>query len=512
MKLTVLSASLLAACVTMVAPLLEAHPPQQPGVININVSRNIQTVNYWARGSTKVDFKGTELTPRAEGTAKVESKNGALAVDADFKGLEDASRFGPEYLVYVLWAITPEGRPNNLGQVIVNDGKGKIQASTRLQTFGLIVTAEPYFAVSFPSDEVVLENIARQDTKGAVDTVNARFELLQRGRYKDANLPAFNVDPKVPLDLYQARNAVRIAQWQKAPQYASESFASAQKALAQAEDYQARKQKNAVPTAARQAVQMAEDARTLSVKRQAEEAAANERKAAADREAQAKAAQEAEAAARAAAQKQQAEAEAQAARDKAAAAASAAAAAQAQAASAAEARARAAAEASEREAQEKAAADRAAAEKAEAEKQALRAKLLEQFNRVLPTTDTDRGLVVNMGDVLFDTAKSDLRQPAREALAKLSGIMLNYPSLRLKIEGHTDSTGTPQFNQKLSEQRAAAVRDYLVSQGLPMDSMATQGFGEANPVADNKTAAGRQQNRRVEIVVSGEVIGTKIGK
>ena len=499
------------------APRLAAQ--QSSSVININVSRSIQTVNYWARGSTKVDFKGTELTPRAEGEARIESKSGSLAIDAEFKGLDDPTKFGPEYLVYVLWAITPEGRANNLGQAVVKDGKSKVAASTRLQTFGLIVTAEPYFAVTNPSDEVVLENQVRSDTKGAVDSVNAKFGLLERGRYKDASLSAFSMDAKVPLDIYQARNAVRIAKWQKADKYAPDAFAKAQAALAQAEDYQKRKQKNAVPTAARQAVQMAEDARSVSVRRQAEEAAENERKAAADREAQAKAAQEAEAKARAIAQKQREEAEAQAARDKAAAESSAAAAAQskaaeerARAASEAEARARADAEASEREAQEKAAADRAAAEKSEAEKQQLRAKLLDQFNRVLPTKDTDRGLVVNMGDVLFDTGKSNLRPPAREALAKLSGIVLNYPSLRLVIEGHTDSTGSEEFNQKLSEQRAAAVRDYLVNQGLPMDSIVTRGLGVADPVGDNKTVAGRQQNRRVEIIASGEVIGTKIGR
>ena len=161
--------------------------------------------------------------------------------------------------------------------------------------------------------------------------------------------------------------------------------------------------------------------------------------------------------------------------------------------------------------QQRAAADAAAA-KAEQEKQELRAKLLEQFNRVLPTTDTPRGLVVNMGDVLFDTGKADLRQGAREALAKLSGIVLNYPSLQLTIEGHTDSTGTEAFNQTLSEKRADNVRDYLVAQGLPATSISAQGLGESSPVADNSTAAGRQKNRRVEIVVSGEVIGSKIGQ
>src|SRR5580765_1148961 len=187
-----------------------------PGIININVSRSVQTVNYWARGSTKVDFRGTELSPRAEGEAKIESKNGSLAIEGEFKNLQDPATFGAEYLVYVLWGITPEGRTTNLGQAIVKDGKSKVAASTRLQTFGLIVTAEPYFAVTNPSDEVVLENQVRSDTKGAVDTVNARVGLLERGRYNDARLSAFSMDPKVPLDIYQARNAVRIAKWQKA--------------------------------------------------------------------------------------------------------------------------------------------------------------------------------------------------------------------------------------------------------------------------------------------------------
>jgi outer membrane protein OmpA-like peptidoglycan-associated protein len=143
--------------------------------------------------------------------------------------------------------------------------------------------------------------------------------------------------------------------------------------------------------------------------------------------------------------------------------------------------------------------------------EAVRLRLLEQFNRVLPTTDTRRGLVVNMGDVLFDTGKADVNPEGREALAKLSGILLNYASLRLTIEGHTDNTGGAEINQALSGQRANAVRDFLVNQGLNADSVSAQGLGMDNPVADNGTAEGRQKNRRVEIIVSGEVFGTKIG-
>jgi outer membrane protein OmpA-like peptidoglycan-associated protein len=484
---------------------------QSNAVININVSRTIQTVNYWARGSTKVDFIGTALMPRASGEAKVESKSGALAIEAQFKDLQAPDSFGVPFLVYVLWAITPEGRVANLGQLEVKDGKGKMSVTTKLQTFGLIVTAEPYFAVTYPSDQVVLENKVRSDTRGAVNPVDAKFELLQRGRY-GANLPSIQMDGKTPLDLYQARNAVNIAKSQGAEQYAPEAFAKATAALAQAEDYQKRKQRNAVPTAARNAVQAAEDARSISVRRQQEEKLASEKKAAADAEAAARAAQEEEAKRRAHAEVAAAQASAAQAQAEASAAKDAQARAQAEAARVQAEAARAQAEAQQKQAMDEAAQQSEAAARAEKEKQELRARLLEQFNRVLPTTDSPRGLVVNMGDVLFDTGKADLRQPAREALAKLSGIVLNYPTLHLTIEGHTDSTGTEEFNQKLSERRAQNVRDYLVSQGLAADSLTSQGFGQANPVADNKTAAGRQKNRRVEIVVSGEVIGTKIGQ
>ena len=233
---------------------------------------------------------------------------------------------------------------------------------------------------------------------------------------------------------------------------------------------------------ARQTIQFAEDARALSVQRQDQQRIANEKAEAAARaraEAEAKAAQEAALA------KQKSDAEA-------------------------------AAAAAEAQRQQDAAAARLASEaaarqKAEQEKVELRARLLEQFNRVLPTTDTPRGLVVNMGDVLFATAKADLNQDAKIALAKLSGIVLNYPSLKLAIGGYTDSTGSADFNQTLSQKRADAVMAYLMGQGLNSDSMTAQGYGPSNPVADNSTVPGRQKNRRVEIVISGEVIGTQIG-
>lgn len=437
-------------------------------------------------GSTKVDLKGSELMPQASGWAKVEikSKAGRTSVEVEVKGLKSPSTLGSEFLTYVLWVITPEGRTGNTGEILTNkNGDGKLSATTPAQTFSLLVTAEPYFAVRVPSEMMVLQSERRKDTKGKVFPVN-EYKLLKRAQYEKVGNPlALTLDPSVPLEMYEARNAVDIAKSRGAEKYAPEIFSKAEGSLKMAENSLASKaNKNAIISTARQTVQFSEDARILAVQRQEDERIAKERE---DAAAKAKAEAEAKAAGEAADAQRKADAEA------------------------AEAKRKADAEIAAQEAARRAA--EAQTQAAEREKQQLRARLLEQFNRVLPTTDTPRGLIVNMGDVLFDTGKSDLRTGAREALAKLSGIVLNYPSLRLAIEGHTDSIGGAEFNQTLSEKRASAVRDYLVSQGLDAGSLSAEGLGMNNPVADNSSADGRQKNRRVEIIVSGEVIGTEIG-
>ncbi len=498
---------------------------QSTSLINIRVSRTTQAVNYRDNTSTKMDFQGTALMARSEGKAEIEAKHGRVAIKAEFENLQPASTFGSAYLTYVLWAISPEGSPNNLGEIVLDGSKSKLEVTTNLQNFAMIVTAEPYFGVSFPSEVVVLENVVRSDTKGSVSIVDAKFDLLQRGVYDNMHLERYLSDSKVPLSLYEARNAVRIAKAQGAARYAPESWTKAEDALRRAEDYQLRKQHKAVVTAARDAVQAAEDARNIAVKRQDDERVAEQQRAADDATAQARSEQEEEARRRADADRQRMQAEvaaAQEAKARAEADVQRQAAmlqeqqAREQAAQSAQQAAQSAQQAQDAQAQAQQAQSQAQqaqqlAAQSERDKQELRAKLLEQFNRILETRDTVRGLVVNIGDVLFDTGKYTLRSPAREALAKLSGIVLSYPGLKLQIEGHTDSTGSPTFNQKLSEQRAGAVRDYLVQQGLDMNSISAAGLGEGMPIADNATAAGRQKNRRVEIVVSGEVIGTQIG-
>lgn len=506
----------------------EPSPPpnDRVSVFRVNVlARTTKAVNYRHRGgSTTVDFRGTDLMPGVGGHAKVDGKVGRLAISAELTHLQPARRYGGQYLTYVLWAITPEGRAVNLGEVLPGEnGKSKLDVTTDLQAFGLIVTAEPYYAVTHPSNEVVAENILRQETKGFEEPIDARFDVLEGGQYTidvpADQLPATQADERVPLDLLEARNAVAIAKAAGAEQYAATSLGKAIDMLQRAEDYLQRKQgRTPIGTAALGATQMAEDARVLTLRRKEQDRLAAERRArqeaqeraeadaraAQERAAQAQAQSDEDARRRAEAERAQAEAQQRQADSLAA---------QQQAQAQADA-ARQAAEESERQ---KEAAQRATedAEHARAEaiqqKEEMRARLLAQLNQVLQTRDTARGLVVNMPDVLFDFNKYTLKPAARERLARVSGIVLAYPDLRLEIEGHTDSIGSDEYNQTLSEKRAAVVRDYLISSGVTTANVVARGLGKSDPVADNGSAAGRKLNRRVEMIVSGDVIGARIG-
>jgi outer membrane protein OmpA-like peptidoglycan-associated protein len=487
------------------------------------VSRTTRAVSYRHRsGATKINLQGTDLMPAAAGEAKVESKRGALEIEVELSGLERPTSFGNEYLTYVLWAISPEGRPVNIGEVLVGDKhRSKLDVTTDLQAFALIVTAEPYYAVRRPSNLVVLENAIRSDTVGATEAVDAKYELIDRGGYIPTG---YKFDPvvlnaKLPLEFFEARNAVRIAQSAGAERYAAPSYEKAVRQMKEADDLATGKHENkkSLITLSREAVQTAEDAREIAMKHIDQEHAEAERNAGADREAAAKARASEEWRRRVNAEAVTADAvrqrnEADRKNLDAQAAAQQAAGAQADAE-----RARNDAQQQQQAAQADSDRNLAAAASSDAQlqqalrdREELRARLLQQFNLVLETRDTARGLVVNMADVLFDSGKFTLRPLAREKLAKISGIVLAYPSLRLAVEGNTDSVGTIPFNQQLSEQRAESVRSYLTQQGVPESSMTAAGFGETRPIASNDSSAGRQQNRRVELIVSGEVIGTKI--
>ena len=506
----------------------QRQSPAQPGdpipTYRVTVvSRTARAVNYRHRsGATKIDFQGTDLMPSARGEAKVESKRGALEIEVEFADLDRPTAFGNEYLTYVLWAISPEGRSVNLGEVLVGDNhRSKLDVTTDLQAFAMIVTAEPYYAVRRPSNVVIAENVIRQDTKGTSEAIDAKYELIDRGGYIPTG---YTFDPvvlnaKLPLEFFEARNAVRIAKSAGAERYATSSYENAMRQMKEADDLASgrHESKKTLISISRETVQTAEDAREIATKRIASDRADYERNASAGREANANAAtadavrdrddadrkkHEAEEASRRA-KGAQADAEADSDRNRAAAAASDQQAEQAR-------NAQATAEADSDRNRAAAASSDLQAKDAVRDREELRAKLLQQFNLILETRDTARGLVVNMSDVLFDSGQYTLRPLAREKLAKISGIVLAYPALRLAVEGNTDSVGTEEFNQTLSENRANSVRTYLTKQGVPEASTTAQGFGKTRPIASNDTSDGRQQNRRVELVVSGEVIGTRV--
>src|ERR1700720_889127 len=540
--------------------------------INV-VNRTTRAVSYRHRsGSTKINFQGTDLMPGAAGEAKVDSKRGTMKIEAEFSGLDRPKSFGNEYLTYVLWAISPEGRPVNIGEVLVGDNhRSKLYVITDLQSFAMIVTAEPYYAVRRPSNLVVLENVVRPDTRGSTESVTAKYEMIDRGGY----LPTgYKFDPVVlnaglPLEFFEARNAIRIAQSAGAEQYATESYRKAVRQMDEADSMAIRKHENkkSLIAVSREVVEKAEDAREISVKHIDEERLAHERPPGANREASANNRADDEAQRRAgaeadtaeaqrrrreadrnnldaqsaamqaagaqagaerdrdSAQRQQQAAEAESDRNRANAASSDAQFQQAADAQAGAERDRNTAERDRNDAQQQqraaeaesdrnrasAASSNAQLQQAVRDREEIRARLLAQFNLILETRDTARGLVVNMSDVLFDSGKYTLRPLAREKLAKISGIVLAYPTLRLAVEGNTDSVGTESFNQQLSEQRAEGVRSFLTQQGVPATSTTAHGFGKTRPIASNDTSEGRQQNRRVELIVSGEVIGTRIG-
>jgi outer membrane protein OmpA-like peptidoglycan-associated protein len=484
------------------------------------VSRSVQAVNYEHRsGASKLDFAGTDLMPSANGEAKVNSKRGSIEIDAEFGGLQRPTSFGNEYLTYILWAISPEGRSVNLGEVLVGDNhRSKLRVTTDLQAFALIVTAEPYYAVRQPSNAVVLENVVRDNTKGTTEAVNAKYELMERGGYIPTG---YRFDPvvlnaRLPLEFFEARNALRIAQSEGAEQYASDSYGHAVQLMNNADEYATSRHLDIKPLIAvsRDAVQTAEDAREIAVKKLVEIRLANERQASSDAQTQSQAQaddamrqkdQAQSDTANALAAKTQAESDATQARADAAQAQSDMANSAAKSASEVSA-AQADAEQSRLDAQQA----QQSAQQADTDKAAMRARLSEQLNSILQTRDSARGLIVSMSDVLFDTGKYSLKQGAREKLAKVAGILLAYPGLDIAVGGYTDNVGSDQMNQTLSENRAGSVRDYLVQQGVLTNSVSARGFGNTLPVASNDNSSGRQQNRRVELLVSGEAIGSPV--
>lgn len=520
--------SLSAFAQTNSQPTMAVEPMSPTPTFRVTVvSRSVKAVNYEHRGgATKLDFAGTDLMPGANGQAKVESKKGYIEIEVEFGNLQKPTTFGNEYLTYILWAISPEGRAVNLGEVLVGDNsRSKLDVTTDLQAFALVVTAEPYYAVRQPSNVVVLENVVREDTKGTTEAMNTKYELLERGGYIPTG---YKFDPVVlntelPLEFFEARNALRIAQSEGAETYANDSYQKAVQLMNKVDEYATSKHsdRKAMIAVAREAVQTAEDARAITVKKIDQERLDNERQAAVNAQAQTQAQADDATRQKERAQSDRARAEfakAQAESDTAKAQAEAAKAqsdsdkaksdmADSQAASA---NALSAAQADADQSRLAAQQAQLSAQQAETDKAAMRTRLSEQLNKILQTRDSARGLIVSMSDVLFDTGKYSLKPGAREKLAKVAGILLAYPGLNIEVGGYTDNVGGDAMNQTLSENRAGSVRDFLVQQGVSTNSVTSRGFGETLPVASNDNSAGRQQNRRVELLVSGEAIGNPV--
>ena len=456
------------------------------------VSRTVQAVNYQHRsGATKLNFAGTNLMPAANGEAKVESKKGYIEIEVEFGDLQRPTTFGNEYLTYVMWAISPEGRAVNLGEVLVGDNaRSKLDVTTDLQAFALIVTAEPYYAVRQPSNVVVLENVVRDDTKGTIEAMSTKYDLLERGGYVPTG---YQFDPvvlnsRLPLEFFEARNALHIAQSVGAETYASSSYQHAASLMNLADGYATSHHidKKQLIAVSRETVQTAEDAREITVKKRIAEHQSNQLQASAeavdDATRQKELAQSDAAKAKSDMERSQINSANQVA----------------------------AAQADTEQARLAANQARQQLQVAENDKAAMRARLSLQLNAILQTRDSARGLIVSMSDVLFDTGKYTLKPGAREKLSKVAGILVSYPGLNIAVGGYTDNVGTDKLNQGLSEERAGAVRDYLVQQGVSMASITATGFGNTLPVASNDNSAGRQENRRVELVVSGESIGNDV--
>jgi len=450
----------------LAAPAAAQQLERDVQVMSADVEGRLEGFSYQEGPVSRLEFYGSSLALKAAGDAKVEFQDGRASVDVSVMNLPDPWTFGP-FSTYVLWAVTADGRANNIGSIELRNGRGLLETTTPLSQFALVVSAEPHFAVTAPSKYVVLRNLGKyvRGQKVMIPGLTERIDY--------ANLTPRPIDPrsKVPLDLIQARYALDIARGAEADKYASGEFAKAEGLLAKAEAAQASKKysiRKIAALIAREAVQSGEDARRRSILgRQEADAAAlaaeearkrDEAAAAARRDAEEKARIEALAAAEDAKRRQALAAE-QAAREAA----------------------------------------------AEAQRQA-RADLTARLNRALPTRQTERGIVAEIAGVQFATGAADLRPEAREALARFAGIIGVYPSIRVKVEGHTDSTGSYETNQKLSLARAAVVRDYLAAQGVDAAHIEVEGLGPDQPVADNATAEGRARNRRVEIILTGDLL------
>lgn len=490
------------ALMWITAPCLTAQDRSAAPLYRVTVeSRTTQAISYQYRnGTTQVDLRGTVLLPRSEGEAKVESRQGRTTINASVRNLPSAQRFGREYLTYVLWAITPQGKPYNLGELISGPSdKARMRVTTPIQTFALIVTAEPYAYVRQPGNVVVMENQVSPETVGTIQPVKIRYELLPRGSYtyevpaaiEEAGMPKVSMHQYVAtLALYQAQNALGLARVAGAPEYAPEVYRRAEQSYENAKalnshggDYRT------VVQTAREATESAADAREIALSRKESAQLRSEQGSLARKEAQL----QSERAAREAALQQANQAQAEANRAMASAQQAEAARRQAEAAAA-------AAEARAAQAQARQRASEAATLQRQ-DSRRVRGSLIHSLAPLLPTLDSARGVVVTVPDSAFRGA--DLRGGFVDDLEQVGTVLSAHPELNVSVQGYSATAA----NRRLSEDRAETVRQKLIAQGVKDDNIQSAGLGDRRPVASNLTEEGRQDNSRVEIVITGTTIG-----
>jgi outer membrane protein OmpA-like peptidoglycan-associated protein len=429
------------------------------------VKRQTLAIGYKNNDSTVINMVGSAIAPRAIGKAEVKHINGRTRIKVEMTNLGNPQAIGPYYTTFVLWAIAPEGQADNLAELPVKT-KIAIDVTTNFQTFGLIITAEPHSAVKLPSPVIVAENTLRKGTEGGIQTSSIEYSGDPGTFYAASSTsePSLNADYNTPLLILGARRAVEIARRASARRYAETELREAEVKLAALEQTwpYSREDQEKYSGAAHDVMRIAENARTQAVERGTQARLADERRDSVLTIIQA-----------------QGEAD------------------------------RAQNETDKARANEELA--RAEAERARLDTQVMKQqqsdaqqRLYISLSEILETRREARGLIVNLSDVLFDFNHATLKPGAREKLSKLAGILLAYPgAYRMQIEGHTDAVGSQGYNLKLSEDRAEAVRDYLIGAALPADRMvAVLGFGKLRPVATNDTPEGRQTDRRVEIVIS----------
>jgi len=420
----------------------------------------ISMYSYREGPESDLFFRGTPLAATAEGKGEVEYQDDNARITAEVKDLPEPATLGP-YTTYVLWAVTPDGRATNQGVIGgIEGGKGQLETRYRASQFALIVTAEPHFAVTIPSTMVVLYNVG-DDVKGGESTVTTLTERIDYASLAGSRLARIAVDKTNPLEIVQARYAIAIARAAGADRFGSDAYVAAGQKLAAAEAALAggrNSERKTAPGLAREAVIAGEDARRSALLASTENANADKQRAAAT-------------AATTAANET--------------------------------ARVAATAAATAATASSQVASQAAAGVERERAAVAARNDLRDRLNEALPTRDSSRGLVAEIGGVQFATGTANVNADARESLSKFSGIVASYPGLRFNVEGHTDSTGSVATNSELSLKRAMTVRDYLIEQGVPASSIDVAGLGLSTPIGDNSTTEGRARNRRVEIVVSG---------